>query len=310
MSDSQLPAPLVPPSPPSPQARIGQPATPSACHSTPDTAITDDAAKADPLLPLDEPPEEPGVTQVEDAQLTTGERVKQSTAFALSALLSPYLVLPVGTAGIIGSVTQPRKEFFFYTALSIFFSTILPALFVIFEVWRGRITDVHIMDRAQRGGPFLVAILSSALGAGVLRYVGAPADVWGISAVLALNGVLLTLITSFWKISMHVAVLSATVCAALLMIPQDTPWPLLALIPALIWGRVTRGRHTVWQGLAGAMVAALITGGGCLALRYWYTKAAQPPSATARPRPKAAPATAAPQDPTLNSLGTRITPRP
>ena len=285
---------------PSPSEANG-PATPEPISSPSSTQapVVNEAVKTTPpeelpttpLLPPTEPGEEVGVTQVEAPQLTLGERIKQSTAFALSAVLSPYLVLPIGTAGIIGSITQPRNTFVLYTLVSVFFSTILPALYVVFEVWRGRITDVHIMDRAQRGGPFLVAILSSAVGAAVLRGMGAPSDVWGISAVLAFNGALLTVITSYWKISMHVAVLSATVTAALFMIPQDTPWPLLALIPALMWGRVTRGRHTIWQGVAGALVAAVITGAGCLGLRYLYSRPAfvapRATSTKARPTPTA-----------------------
>lgn len=199
-----------------------------------------------------------------------GSRIKNSLAFGLSAVLSPYLVLPIGTTGIIGSITLQQRTFLFYTAISIFFSTILPALYVVNEVRRGKITDVHIMDRTQRGGPFLIAIVSSALGAWCLYAVGAPSNVWGISAALALNGIILTWITTFWKISMHVAVLSATVCAAIIMLRDVTAWPLLLTIPALIWGRVSRGRHTLAQGLAGAFLAALITGGALLGLRYAF----------------------------------------
>jgi membrane-associated phospholipid phosphatase len=197
-------------------------------------------------------------------------RLKHMIAFALSAVLSPYLVLPIGTMGIIGSVAQPTNDFLIYTAVSVFFSTVLPALFVVFQIWRGKITDVHVMEREQRGGPFLVAIFSSAIGAWVLHALGAPMEVWGILAVLTLNGIVLTWITSFWKISMHVAVLSATVGAAIIMIPQINIWPLLILIPLLMWARITRGRHTFWQGIAGTILALLITWLSLKALHFVY----------------------------------------
>jgi membrane-associated phospholipid phosphatase len=202
-------------------------------------------------------------------------RLKHTIAFALSAVLSPYLVLPIGTVGIIGSVAQPTRAFLTYTAISIFFSTVLPALFVVFQIWRGKITDVHVMEREQRGGPFIVAIFSSALGAWVLHAIGAPMTVWGISAVLAVNGLILTAITNFWKISMHVAVLSATVLAAITMIPHNSAWPLLLLIPSLMWARIVRGRHTILQGIAGALMAMFITFFSLRLLDFIYNAAAR-----------------------------------
>src|SRR5688500_6009709 len=90
---------------------------------------------------------------------------KQSVAFTLSAVLSPYLVIPVGTVAIVASVSYTRREWLIWTMLSVLFSTVIPALYVLIQVWRGRITDIHVMEREQRGGPFLVAILSSAVGA-------------------------------------------------------------------------------------------------------------------------------------------------
>ena len=197
-------------------------------------------------------------------------RLRHIIALALSAILSPYLVLPFGTVAIIGSVAAKHREFLLYTAVSVGFSTVLPALYVVVQTLRGKITDIHIMDRTQRGGPFLVAIASSALGALVLHAIGAPMEVWGISAVLTINGIILTGITTVWKISMHVAVLSATVLANVVMIQGVDARPLLILIPSLIWARVTRQRHTIWQGLAGAGTAMLITGIALSALYFVY----------------------------------------
>lgn len=184
----------------------------------------------------------------------------QSTAFALSALLSPYLIIPIGTVGIVASQPASKRQFILWTSLSVFFSTVMPALYVVIQMLRGKITDVHVMEREQRGGPFVVGILSSFLGAGVLWLIHAPPGVWSIMLVLAVNGVILLGITSVWKISMHVAVLSATVLAAIIMIPDVGWWRLVWLIPALIWARVTRHRHTVTQGISACVVACLVTG--------------------------------------------------
>ena len=202
-------------------------------------------------------------------------QLRSSLAFALSALLSPYLVIPVGTVVIVASQSSkpsqygPPREFLLWTAISILFSTGIPALYVIAQILRGKITDVHVMEREQRGGPFFVAVASSALGALILRSIGAPAVVWGIGLVLMVNGIILSWITTFWKISMHVAVLSACVLSVLILVPGINVWTLLWMVPALMWARSTRGRHSIWQGIAGCTVACAITGGAFASIRLW-----------------------------------------
>ncbi len=186
--------------------------------------------------------------------------LRNSLAFAFSAILSPYLVIPVGTFVIVASQQDKKRQFLLWTALSILFSTVIPALYVVIQIVRGKITDVHVMEREQRGGPFLVAVVSSAVGAWILYHIGAPPQVWGIGVVLLFNGIVLSWITSFWKISMHVAVLSATVLAAIIMIQGVPWWSLVWMIPALMWARATRGRHSLWQGIAGCGVSCAITG--------------------------------------------------
>ncbi len=241
-------------------------------HPTPPPEPSSTSASTPP--PLDLPGSAGSGSGDSDAR-SVRAKIISGASFGLSAVLSPYIVLPIGTATIIGSLAASRRDWLVYAAISVLFSTVLPALFVVAQVKRGKITDVHIMDRSQRGAPFWVAIASSAIGALVLRAMGAPMNIWSISAVLALNGLILTWITSFWKISMHVAVLTATVTAALMMIPEVQAPPLLGLVPALMWARVTRGRHTLWQGVAGASLSAFITGLCFLSLRFIYDKPAR-----------------------------------
>jgi hypothetical protein len=195
--------------------------------------------------------------------------VRNGLAFAFSALLSPYLVIPAGTVSIVASTAVSRSDFFRWTGLSIFFSTIVPALYVILMIWRGKITDVHVMEREQRGGPFTVALISSVVGALILRFMKAPAEVWAVGLVLFVNGLIMLQITKHWKISIHVAVLSATILAAIIVIDGIQPLSLVWLVPALIWARVTRGRHTVWQGMAACVVACFITASVMYAILWW-----------------------------------------
>jgi hypothetical protein len=221
----------------------------------------------DTTLSPEEPP--PGVPKAVPVPQPLWTHILQSLAFAFSALLSPYLVIPVGTVIIVATQSEGRRDFILWTAISVLSSTVIPALYVLYQIWQGKITDVHVMEREQRGGPFIVAVVSAALGAVVLKFIGAPSVVWGVGVVLLLNGLVLSWITKFWKISMHVAVLSATVYAMLVFVKDVSAWTLLWMIPALMWARSVRGRHSLWQGIAGCAVACITSGIAFYSVNLW-----------------------------------------
>lgn len=198
-----------------------------------------------------------------------GVRLKRKRSFAdwlaffLSAALSPYLVIPIGTLGIVYARTSSQwSQFFLWATLSLLFSTGLPLFFILFGMWRGTISDVHVMERDQRGAPFLIAIVGGFLGGFLLYLLQAPPSIWGLSILQAVNGMAILWITQFTKISVHVSVLSATVMGATILhpnVPKATIYALFSLIPILIWARAKRGRHSLAQGAAGFAVASLIT---------------------------------------------------
>ncbi len=191
--------------------------------------------------------------------------VLDMVAFAFSAVLSPYLVIPIGTLGIIYA-RSPSDKFLLWAAISILFSTVLPVLYVLVGMARGTISDVHVMERNQRGGPFAVAIAGGFIAALVLHRLGAPPSVWGLSLLLSINGLVIGIITTFTKISVHVSVLTSTVLCASILHPELNPRWLLWMVPVLIWARTKRGRHSVWQGIGGALVTTLVTGATIYAL--------------------------------------------
>ncbi|RYX85659.1 hypothetical protein EON83_04790 [bacterium] len=181
-------------------------------------------------------------------------------AFLLSAILSPYLVIPVGTVGIIYARTSHSpRQFLAWVSISLLFSTALPLLYILVGMWRGTISDVHVMERDQRGGPFVVAIVGGFLGAFLLYLMQAPVSVWGLSIIQGVNGLAILAITNFTKISVHVSVLSATVMGAIALNPQFSPYWVIWLVPVLMWARTKRGRHSWGQGIAGFAVASSVT---------------------------------------------------
>lgn len=213
----------------------------------------------EPPGPLAPPIEESGEA-LERAPVSTSGRLADWFALFLSAILSPYIVIFVGTLGIIyaRSRIEPDK-FWLWSGISLFFSLGVPVLYILFGVWRGFITDVHVMEREQRALPFIVAIVGALVGSVLLWAMQAPASVYGLGLILAFNGLLIWFITRYTKISVHVSVLSATVLGAAVLHPQLPPFSILWTVPLLIWARMRRGRHTLWQGLGGFGVAGGMT---------------------------------------------------
>lgn len=208
-------------------------------------AIAADAPVLDPNAPLEAPRKNGFADRL---------------ALALSAILSPYIVIPVGTIGLIWARSS-GGQFWLWVAISLGFSTFSPVLYILWGMKRGFISDIHVMERDQRGAPFAVAIVGATVAALILARIGAPASVWGLSVIVAVNGLVILGITYFTKISVHVSVLSSMVIGATIMHPGIPAWSLIWMIPLLIWARLKRGRHSIWQGLGGCVVASVLTTG-------------------------------------------------
>lgn len=209
----------------------------------------------------------PPINLVGTAPPTAIKRWRLRVAFWVSALFSPYLVIPLGIVALVASVASTRTNFLLWTSICILFTTLIPVLFVIVQILRGKITDVHVMERHQRSGPFLVAVLSAAIGAFVMKYYDAPLEIWGISLIFAINGLVFYCISAWWKISIHVAVLSAAILAGAIMIPHMN-WRFVAwTLPLLIWARYVRRRHTAGQGIMAFVVAVIVS---CVSIYLLY----------------------------------------
>lgn len=232
-------------------------------------------ASGPPISPLPEVGEVPH-SPIGDSQIGSATECEPESsgfynriAFLFSAFLSPYIVIPVGTVVMVAARPNTSSgQFWLWTAISIFFSTGIPALYVVSGMRKGNITDVHVMEREQRGGPFVVAIVSSLFAAVLLYQLRAPTAVWGLNLIIAANGFVLWAITLSYKISMHVAVLSAVILAAVSFNHAFNLGAVLWLVPALIWARRARGRHSEWQGIFGCMVATGVTAITLTAMRW------------------------------------------
>ncbi len=137
--------------------------------------------------------------------------------------------------------TAPPADALRWAVISILFASVLPMAYVIAQVRRRRVTDRHVRIRVQRRLPMLIAIASTVAGLALLTGFGAPRPLVALAAAGVAGLVVTAVITEFWKVSMHAAVVGGAV--TIVVIVFGISWlPFFARRPLGGRGRRRRGR--------------------------------------------------------------------
>ncbi|WP_097327138.1 phosphatase PAP2 family protein [Paractinoplanes atraurantiacus] len=140
-------------------------------------------------------------------------------------------------------------------------ASVLPVLYILRGVRKGKLSDKHVVVHSQRRVPLLVILLSTALGTAALALAGAPRELLALIASMVAALLVAVPVTVFarWGISLH-ALVAAGAVAALTVIYGPAVTPAWLLVVAVGWARVRLKEHTLAQVLAGAAVGAAATG--------------------------------------------------
>ncbi|HEX7735332.1 MAG TPA: hypothetical protein VF458_10725 [Ktedonobacteraceae bacterium] len=141
-----------------------------------------------------------------------------------------------------------------YAGITLLFLSIGPFGYILIGVRLGKLSDVDVSRRTQRVGPFIFGLISVCLGWFALVLIHAPAPLISTIIVTAISGLIMMIITLWWKISLHAGSLGAaatilTVFYGAIMLPA---FVLLALV---CWSRVVLRRHTLGQVIAGSLLS-------------------------------------------------------
>lgn len=133
----------------------------------------------------------------------------------------------------------------------------VPAGVIMAGVRSGRLDSHHLVDRASRTGPLLVAVGAVLVTLVLLILLNAPRLlVATVTAMLAALAVTVP-ITFRWKISFHAAVSAGTVLVLARVLPAVPALAAGAVIVATVcWARIRLGHHTPAQVAAGAATGA------------------------------------------------------
>jgi hypothetical protein len=187
------------------------------------------------------------------------EHTKLNWARLVSNLCSPPVIWAILVLPIAFRYTSSQSQAILCALLYIALVCLMPALYIIWMVNRGYISDFHMKIRSERLRPFLVSIVCTGSTWAILRLSNTPVVMPMMAAIMLALLVVMTIITLVWQISMHTMSITGVVIAVGVffgLIPALIVMPLVPLVGA---ARLQLRRHTVAQVIAGTMVGGLVT---------------------------------------------------
>ena len=179
---------------------------------------------------------------------------KDRWALVISGVFSP-LTIAIAAVAIAGLAINDESVLMWisiYIALSI----IPPALYIMYLVRKGTVTDFHLNVREERTQPFLLKTINTAVVFLVMLLAGAPKLILIVVAAGALQLFCMLLITLRWKISGHCTAATGLAVLALALFGENL-LPLTLLIPVIAWSRIRLNRHSLAQTVAGVFLGAI-----------------------------------------------------
>jgi len=154
--------------------------------------------------------------------------------------------------------TQDQLSALIYAFITLFFLSVGPLLYIIIGVRLGKLSDIDVSRRTQRVGPFIFGIVSVMIGWLVLTLTNGPRNLQTVMIITVFSGIIMMVITFWWKISMHASSLGG-VATMLTALYGAVMLPLFVLLVLVSWSRVALRRHTVPQVIAGSLAGIVLS---------------------------------------------------
>ncbi len=176
----------------------------------------------------------------------------------LSYILHPMIVSTFTFWFIIYQTmsTIDNRDLIFF--LSFFFSTVLPVVTVLYLKNQGLIKDLEASNRKERLLPMAFGALFFLIGFIILRKINSPIIIQGIMFCSLINTIIVWLITSHWKISIHTLSVSSGVTIFWLL-DYKYFFPMLLILSLTAVSRLITNSHTLSQTIAGIVIGIIST---------------------------------------------------
>ena len=186
-------------------------------------------------------------------QIETRRRIANLT----SHILNPFAVSLVVILLLSFESTSTTSDALRWALILIIVSILPIFLIMVYLVRRGRLDSFFTDVRRQRTAVYLLAVGWAVIAGVIIIRLGAPlvlraTFVAGLSAVI-----IFTCINLFWKISLHIAFVAASVVALIILYGPIGALSVVFL-PLIGWARIELGDHSPAQVAVGAVLAAVI----------------------------------------------------
>jgi hypothetical protein len=151
-----------------------------------------------------------------------------------------------------------RASGLFWAALTLVIVTGIPLAYLLVGRKRGWVNDMELSRREERPRFILVSLASDVLALLVLRFLGGPYLLTVIVLTYFCLAIVMFSISSFWKISMHLAGVGGFCTALVFVFGAPAGWAFLSL-PLVAWARLHRRKHNIPQLISGALAGIIVT---------------------------------------------------
>lgn len=187
------------------------------------------------------------------------EKTTNRLARAVTEVLAPAVLVSVLLVLLGWHSTGFHARGLILGFVAALFESILPFLYILSGVRRGRLSDRHVGERSQRLVPLLVGFGSVLVGALLLVLLHAPRELLAGVAAGGVGLLVSAAVNHWWKMSVHAAVAAGS-CVILALVFGPMVLVTAPLVGLVGWSRVRLADHTVAQAFVGAAVGAFVAG--------------------------------------------------
>jgi membrane-associated phospholipid phosphatase len=184
---------------------------------------------------------------------------QHTLAIWVSAISNPVLVVALSLVYLTNRFATDLGDVVKYSATGLSLIVIGPALVYILIRWRhDRKIDVDVTNRSDRPLPLLVASIGALLGGTLISSRFDIPSLLFISQTLVMMLLVLTVVTTVWKISIHTSTLSALITLLVVLRGPELAVLYVLLIP-VAWARVLLRKHSIAQIIGGSLLGIVVT---------------------------------------------------